>query len=352
MAPSSLESLAVVLIMSTSTPYDRLGLYLHLARAAESRRRPLIRDQFLILAGTCASRLSLPTVAAACRRRVLDHNPRHLVGRWESFRDALGQTDFRQFLGQLLRTYPLEKAEHMLECLGVDPAQERKTYSDEEEYAAALLSTTVAAMRRVAVDPSASLEVDGGPHVLGEEDSGNSDDEEAEHARGKRLLWDDSQVYIVDDAEASVLDTQEIDLNEHDTVDDSPPPQELPPVETRTLPEMPAIEEIPSSLVALGDPEDIEPSMLDDATLLEEGTFSSMSLHRELATSPVSDTPTWTRPARPVSPLALPAETHVEELDDSPQAEASEDLSNQILMFLGVASAVFLAAIFLLIALR
>ncbi len=42
---------------------DELALYLHLARASEVRRRPLVRDKLLMLAGKTALEMRLEPVA-------------------------------------------------------------------------------------------------------------------------------------------------------------------------------------------------------------------------------------------------------------------------------------------------
>jgi hypothetical protein len=120
-----------------------LGMYLHLVRASDARRRPHVRDRLLVIAATIASQAGLPRVAAYCRRRVLEHNPRHLLRRWKSLEEALQHTDFLHLLKQLQRQYPLEKAERMLVELGIEMAQEREAYYSDEEYAAALLGTTI-----------------------------------------------------------------------------------------------------------------------------------------------------------------------------------------------------------------
>lgn len=118
---------------------EQLGMYLHLARASGSRQRPHVRDRFLILAAVLAARLDLPRIAAYCRQLVLQHNPQHLIGRWETVSTALESPDFAHFLRHLERRFPPEQAEQMLGTLGIDLARERDAYYTDEEYAAALL---------------------------------------------------------------------------------------------------------------------------------------------------------------------------------------------------------------------
>lgn len=121
---------------------DELGLYLHLARASELRRRLLVRDRLLVLAAALASRMELERIAAYCRDKILQHNPHHLLGRWPSLRAAWKAEEFLVFLRQLMRRYPREKAERMLDTLGIQLAEERQTYDSVLEYAAAIMGTT------------------------------------------------------------------------------------------------------------------------------------------------------------------------------------------------------------------
>lgn len=122
-----------------TTTVDRLGLYLHLARAARMRRRPLVRDRMLVLAGMLAHEADLPRVAAACRREILLHNANHVVGRYNSFAAAAEDEAFQTFYRRLAQRFPPEKAEHMLNSLGIVRGEERASYFDDEEYAASLL---------------------------------------------------------------------------------------------------------------------------------------------------------------------------------------------------------------------
>ena len=122
-----------------SKAIDILALYLHLARASELRRRPHVHDRLLVLAGVIAARMPLPRIAAYCRHKVLEHNPRHAVGRWPRLADALEDPEFQSLLRSLQRRYPFEKAESMLASLGIERGRERDAYYTDEEYAAALL---------------------------------------------------------------------------------------------------------------------------------------------------------------------------------------------------------------------
>lgn len=123
---------------------DHLALYLHLARASELRRRPLVRDKLLVIAAASAVEAGLSRIAALCRQKVLTHNPGHMFRRWNSVEQAADADDFQWFLKQLQRRYPPEKAEQMLQSLEVHIDGEREAYYDDEEYAASIWGLTVA----------------------------------------------------------------------------------------------------------------------------------------------------------------------------------------------------------------
>ena len=127
-----------------ATTCDPLILYLHLARAAEMRRRPLARDKLLVMAAAAAMEDGLLPVAALCRAKILEHNPAHLLGKFPSFGHAQGDDRFQALLARVGRDYPRERAEHMLESLGIELGREQAVYQDANEYAAALLGTTPA----------------------------------------------------------------------------------------------------------------------------------------------------------------------------------------------------------------
>jgi hypothetical protein len=122
---------------------DTLATYLHLARASGMRRRPQVRDRLLILAAVAAAKAGLPRIAAYCREDVLQHNPRHLLQRWGTVADALRDPEFQHFLTHLEKRYSIEAADRMMQNLAIDRARERETYYSDEEYAAALLGSSL-----------------------------------------------------------------------------------------------------------------------------------------------------------------------------------------------------------------
>ena len=122
-----------------SSPVELLGLYLHLARAATLRKRWLVSDRFLVLAAALAEQIDLTPIAEHCRLQVLAHNPGHMLARWPTLAAALAEPDFLSLLNQLLRRYNREKAEQLLQSLGIERGAERAAYYSDGEYAAGLL---------------------------------------------------------------------------------------------------------------------------------------------------------------------------------------------------------------------
>ncbi len=125
------------------TSTDRiLGMYLHLARASQLRRQPMVHDRMLVLAGVTAAEMGLSDISAECRERVLAHNHQHLLRDWPTMDAALADARFQSYVRQLRRRYSPEKAEHLLQSLGVEWVNERAAYYTDQEYATALLAAT------------------------------------------------------------------------------------------------------------------------------------------------------------------------------------------------------------------
>jgi hypothetical protein len=91
-----------------------LLMYLRLAAVAHERRKPYQCDRLLVLAAVAAEELDRWEFAEACRRRVLENNPGHMLKRFDSMAEALADDDFQPYLRRLLREWPYEKAEHVL----------------------------------------------------------------------------------------------------------------------------------------------------------------------------------------------------------------------------------------------
>ena len=131
---------------------DHLALYLHLARASELRRQPLIRDRLLVIAAAAAARTGLSRIAALCRGKILDHNAGHMFRRWDSVEAAMDDDDFEPYLKQLERRFPPEKAEQMLQSLEIDISGERDVYYNDEEYAASIWGLSLAELGKLYPD--------------------------------------------------------------------------------------------------------------------------------------------------------------------------------------------------------
>jgi hypothetical protein len=116
-----------------------LAMYLHLARASELRRRWMVRDKLLLLCAQQAHALELDALAEHCRRRILAHNSGHLIGHFASLDDAVGDEQFLALATQAERTYSGEKAEHMLQSLGIVIGRAEATYGTPQEYLESIL---------------------------------------------------------------------------------------------------------------------------------------------------------------------------------------------------------------------
>lgn len=121
-------------------PVELLGSYLHLVRAAELRRQPLVRDRVLLMAGVLAAQIKgLAPFAEYCRWRILQHNPRHLLSRWPTLAAARREEDLQTLVNQLAKRYGPERVEQLVAQLGIEQRRERAIYASDGEYAASLL---------------------------------------------------------------------------------------------------------------------------------------------------------------------------------------------------------------------
>ncbi len=95
--------------------------FIKLAGVAQSKRQLTQRDKFLLLAAATAVEAEFDQVAKRCRQLVLDHNPAHLIHRFESVAHALADLEYQSFQRQLKRFCSYEKAEHYLTQLKIAP---------------------------------------------------------------------------------------------------------------------------------------------------------------------------------------------------------------------------------------
>jgi hypothetical protein len=96
--------------------------YVRLAEVSQRKNQLLGRDKLLVLAAAAACRAGWLDVAERCRQRVLENNPSHLLGSYATIAEALRNDDFAPFLKQLDRLCGYERAEFLVEDLGLTPA--------------------------------------------------------------------------------------------------------------------------------------------------------------------------------------------------------------------------------------
>lgn len=123
----------------SSNLLTELVLYLRLAQAYRQHLQMPDRDRALVLAGSCAGLLGMPTIGKFCRQLILQNNPGHMVRRWESFDEALKDDDFHVFLKQLARRLSVERAETALREFRFDCDVRRSDYRTDVEYVAAVM---------------------------------------------------------------------------------------------------------------------------------------------------------------------------------------------------------------------
>ncbi len=118
-------------------------LYLRLAQAFGKRLQMLDRDRALLLAGSFASLRELSPISAFCRHLILQNNHGHMIRKWESFEQAIESADYQALLKQVLRRFPVEKAETTLATLNYECDVRRSDYDSELEFVAAVAGVGV-----------------------------------------------------------------------------------------------------------------------------------------------------------------------------------------------------------------
>ena len=116
-----------------------LVLFLRLAQGFKDRLRLQDRDRALVMAASCAELNQMPSVAAFCRKLILQNNHGHMVRRWPTMAVALQESDFMHFLRQVRRKLPIEAAEAQLIEIGYYCDVQRKDYPDDYAYVAAVM---------------------------------------------------------------------------------------------------------------------------------------------------------------------------------------------------------------------
>jgi hypothetical protein len=124
-------------------PADLVATYLQLARVSVLRGRPYVRDKLLLLAAAIAASSDLPMTAKICRERILRHNPQHWIGRYSTAEEAMADDDFVGLVRQAQRRYSPERAEQMLESLGIPLTAAREKYFTSRAMISSLLGVDV-----------------------------------------------------------------------------------------------------------------------------------------------------------------------------------------------------------------
>jgi hypothetical protein len=114
--------------------------YIRLADVSERKHQPIGRDKLLVLAAAAACRAGWPDVAESCRAVILKHNPAHLIGNFGTVSDALRSDDFLPLLKQHERLLSYERAEFLVDELGLEPFSAKKNTRTAGQLALDMLS--------------------------------------------------------------------------------------------------------------------------------------------------------------------------------------------------------------------
>ena len=116
-----------------------LVLFLRLAQAFRNRLQMPDRDRALVLGGSYAALLKMTSISAFCKQLILQNNHGHMIRKWDSFEDAIEDSDFVVFLKQVRRRIPVERAETLLIEFGYNCDVERTDYQTDVAFAAAVM---------------------------------------------------------------------------------------------------------------------------------------------------------------------------------------------------------------------
>ena len=156
---------------------ELLWLFLHLARAAHARRRPLVQVRLLVLAADEALHAGMLEIAEFCRWKIGQLSPAHLVTQFTSFAHARRSEDGSALVRQLRRRYGREHVEQLAANLGLELDAEWPGKDSAEAYAAKLLGEPLAALRRAVRSSLPQFEQDESQRH-GDHGSRTSDDQE------------------------------------------------------------------------------------------------------------------------------------------------------------------------------
>lgn len=125
-------------------PFQELILYLRIAQAFKNRLQMSDRDRALVMAGTCASVLRMNSIAGFCRGLILQNNQGHMLRKYDSFAEALDDSDFGVFVKQVRKKLPPETAETSLHEMEYRCEVLPSDYETKLEFAAAVMGIDAA----------------------------------------------------------------------------------------------------------------------------------------------------------------------------------------------------------------
>jgi hypothetical protein len=131
------------MIVGMTSPVQRIGMYVQLARVSGMRGRLYVQDRLLLCAAIIASQAELPQAAELCRQRILQHNPQHWLGRFPTVEAALADDDSLGMIRNAQRRYPPERAEQLYDRLGLTIDDERARHMSDQAFLAAVLGVNV-----------------------------------------------------------------------------------------------------------------------------------------------------------------------------------------------------------------
>ncbi|MDB2686896.1 hypothetical protein N9Y42_06760 [Mariniblastus sp.] len=120
-------------------PFQELIIYLRIAQAYKNRLQMSDRDRALVMAGTCATVLQMHSIANFCRRLILQNNQGHMLRKYDTFAEALGDSDFGVFVKQVRKKLAPETAETNLQTMGYRCEVLPSDYETKIEFAAAVM---------------------------------------------------------------------------------------------------------------------------------------------------------------------------------------------------------------------
>jgi len=144
-APSAVAALIIDgFFFSMLDPFQELILYLRIAQAFKNRLQMSDRDRALVMSGTCASVLQMNSIANFCRKLILQNNQGHMLRHYETFAEALDDSDFGVFVKQVRKKLPPEAIEANLQTMGYRCEVLPSDYETKLEFAAAVMGIDAA----------------------------------------------------------------------------------------------------------------------------------------------------------------------------------------------------------------